>query len=158
MVLRGQLTNSPPTLVRAIQVYRALPDLAASYPAKLVLADQRQAVRAQRPPSPDDALLVAEYQAGATIKSLSRRHRVPKDRIRRLMEQHEVRRTERTITENQVDHAVELYNRGQSLASIGQQLSLDAETIRTHLRRQNVVLRSPHHQRSSSTVRRGLQN
>ncbi len=81
VVLRGQLTNSPPTLVRAIRVYRALPDLTVGYPARLVLADQRQVARAPRQTRPEGVLLVAEYEADASIKGLARHHG-PRDGVR----------------------------------------------------------------------------
>ena len=48
-----------------------------------------------------------------------------------------------TISPEQVEIAVRLYDEGWSLERIGQQLKFDNETIRKHLKRGGVVMRSP---------------
>lgn len=51
---------------------------------------------------------------------------------------------QRTISLDESQQAVRLYAQGWSLARIGAELGFDGETIRTHLNRGGVVIRSTH--------------
>ena len=88
--------------------------------------------------------MLRAYQAGASMAALARQYRVRRETISSIVRQAGLPvRMPLTISPEQVEIAVRLYDEGWSLERIGQQLKFDNETIRKHLKRCGVVMRSP---------------
>jgi len=79
------------------------------------------------------------------MAALGRQYQVRRGTISSIVRQAGLRvRITRTIGEEQIQEAARLYGLGWSLERIGTHLDFDDETIRKHLRRCGVVMRSPH--------------
>lgn len=78
------------------------------------------------------------------MKELARVFGVHRTTIRAALDRHAIAPRVHAIDEGQVATASRLYLSGLSLASVGEKLGFNAQTIATHLRRAGVPLRDPH--------------
>lgn len=87
--------------------------------------------------------LVAEYEAGATMRALAVSYGVHRGTVAYQLRRAGIDLRPKGLREVQIDEAVRLYIHGWSLVKIANQLSCDAETIRTDLRLRGVQMRKP---------------
>lgn len=91
------------------------------------------------------ARLVAEYEGGATCTVLAQRYRVSESGVKQLLHARGARvRTPRSMSPAQIDQAVGLYEQGQFLREIGEELGFSQETVRRALLRRGLSMRSGH--------------
>jgi DNA-binding CsgD family transcriptional regulator len=90
------------------------------------------------------AALVDDYRAGATAVELASRFGIHRTTVVHHLQRNGVTMRGRGLDEGQVDHAVQLYRQGWSLARIGARLGVDAHTVRTALLGRGVQMRSTH--------------
>jgi len=93
---------------------------------------------------PEVTSLVEQYQDGATLVALAEGHKISRGAVRRLLQRDGIELRRRGLTPEQVDQAVDLYRRGWSLARIGEQLGVTANTVHTRLRERGVRMRNTH--------------
>jgi lambda repressor-like predicted transcriptional regulator len=88
------------------------------------------------------------YGSGTTMAALAKDHGVKRETISHLLRRSGIPlRHTRVLDDVGIREASKLYTAGWSLARIGDHLGFDPETIRQHLKRHGVVMRSPHHPR-----------
>jgi lambda repressor-like predicted transcriptional regulator len=88
-------------------------------------------IRGRRLGSDEIVELLLTYQQGDSMATLARRFRVRRQTVSELLHRSGLPvREQRAISGDEVAHATALYLAGQSLATVGDQLGYDAETIR----------------------------
>jgi hypothetical protein len=134
-----------------VQRYSKLPSIArftSSTPISGVPLERtgRSRVHNVRKRLGDDAItrLVADYEAGAPTTKLTTKYGIGKGTVLRILDDHGVTRRHQPLTEEQVQEAMELYQRGWSLARVGQFLGRDATLIHLTLKRAGVSRRDCH--------------
>lgn len=110
--------------------------------------------RVPRPPRParkgkhlpieTERAIVAEYQAGQTMKAIAVKHGIHRVTVSEVLDRTGVAKRPKGMSPSQVDIAARLYESGLSLATVGAQLGFDATTIRTMLLRRGVTTRDSH--------------
>lgn len=90
------------------------------------------------------AQLVAEYQAGTPTTELARSYGLGKGTVLRLLHEGGVRMRTHRMSDEQARQAVQLYEQGLSLATVGERLGFDAHTIHRILVNHDVPLRDRH--------------
>jgi uncharacterized protein YjcR len=76
------------------------------------------------------------------MTELAKKYGVRRKTISAMLNRHGFElRVMHTISEQEIDRAVDLYATGMSTRQVGEQLGCDAETIRTHLKRRGVQMR-----------------
>jgi DNA-binding transcriptional ArsR family regulator len=90
------------------------------------------------------ALLTKQYRSGATVYELAARFGIHRNTVSLHLHRHGVTMRRRGLDPSQVDHAVRLYQDGQSLARIGDRYDVDPSTVHTALRARGVHLRDTH--------------
>jgi hypothetical protein len=88
--------------------------------------------------------LVAGYQAGSTAKELGDRWRVHRTTVAALLKARGVQLRNRPLDEAEVSAAIGLYQSGLSLATVGQRLARDPNSVRMALLRAGVPRRDTH--------------
>ena len=88
--------------------------------------------------------IVDGYRAGASMKELARAHGVHRTTVRAALDRQREPVRDHSISSAQVATASRLYQSGLSLASVGEKLGFNAQTIATHLRRAGIPLRNSH--------------
>lgn len=88
--------------------------------------------------------IVAEYQAGQTMKAIAAKHGIHRVTVSEVIDRTGTAKRSKGMSPSQVDMAARLYESGLSLASVGAQLKLDATTIRTVLLRSGIAMRDSH--------------
>lgn len=97
----------------------------------------------QRRLRPGEAVeLVAAYQGGATVGELARRFELHHTTVTAHLERHGVPRRRSGLDQAHHAEAALLYETGWSLAKVGAHFGVDAETVRTVLRKRGVAIRS----------------
>lgn len=120
---------------------RKLPDLTGP----VVERERPSAPRTARQIKGDQAqALITAFQAGATVYELGRRFGIDRQTVSRILKRHGIETRWRTITEEQVDTAVRLYEQGLSLAQVGERLNLRGKSLRVHLLKRGVKMRDSH--------------
>lgn len=115
------------------------------------VARPRSRPQVQRHLSADEqGEVVKSYQAGKTINAVAREFRLHRTTVTSILDRHGVPVRSHYMTEKHLDEARMLYESGLSLARIGDRLSFDAQTVRTHLFRAGVQIRGAHERRSAS--------
>jgi hypothetical protein len=90
------------------------------------------------------AELVAAYEAGTPSTQLTKAYNLGKGSVLRLLREASVTiRQPRVMSQAEIDEAVQLYETGQSLQRIGDQLGWNHKTIYRHLKKRGVTMRSP---------------
>lgn len=86
------------------------------------------------------------------MADLAKQYGVKRETISKLLRREGVAlRVHRTMSQTDIDQAVQLYTQGLSLQKIGDQLGWDHNTIYRHLKRRGVQFRSPNeHQHPGS--------
>ncbi|MFI6169070.1 helix-turn-helix domain-containing protein [Nocardia sp. NPDC051052] len=98
--------------------------------------------RLDRRLSPDTiAELVAAYRSGTSTPKLRKQYQLSKGGVLKLLADHGVTMRNQPLTEEQTDQAVGLYEQGQSLVTIAEQLDSGATAVRTALKARGVVMR-----------------
>lgn len=87
--------------------------------------------------------VVSDYQTGMATTQLTRKHRIGKGTVLRILEEAGVQRRRQGVDTAGEDTAIRLYESGLSLAKVGELLGVTAETVRTVLRRRGVARRDP---------------
>jgi DNA-directed RNA polymerase specialized sigma24 family protein len=84
--------------------------------------------------------LIAGYKAGHTVYELGRKFGVNRKTVGEILHRHRVPIRGR-LSGEQIDEAVRLYERGWSLARIGEKLRVTANTVRARLQERDVRMR-----------------
>jgi lambda repressor-like predicted transcriptional regulator len=88
------------------------------------------------------------YGSGTSMAALARNYCVKRETISHLLRRSGIPlRQPRVLDKAGSREASKLYDQGWSLARIGDHLGFDPETIRQHLKRHGVVMRSPNQPR-----------
>lgn len=98
----------------------------------------------QRRLSPTDVNdLIEAYQAGATISQLALDFGVQRTTVTAHLDHHGVPRHREHMAwdDRTLDEAAELYAAGRSLADVGEQFGIDAQTVANRFRRAGVAVR-----------------
>jgi DNA-directed RNA polymerase specialized sigma24 family protein len=86
--------------------------------------------------------LVRAYQAGATVKDLVHRYGVCQTTVLAHLDRHGIARRQPVgLSDEQTTEATRLYERGLSLAAVGQKLGFDSKTVRKYLADAGVTIR-----------------
>ena len=93
-----------------------------------------QPQRRARRLTPDQLVeLVAGYESGAQAKELATRLRIHRHTVAAVLERAGLQPRQRGLTPSQVDQASQLYDAGWSLARLGGELGVTANTVRRYL-------------------------
>jgi ribosomal protein S13 len=95
----------------------------------------------RRLPASESEALCAAYRNGRTIRALSAQFGIHRTTVTAILERAGIDRRIRTISDEEVERATELYDEGFSTAIIGNRLGFSAETVRSHLMRNGVKIR-----------------
>lgn len=74
-------------------------------------------------------VLVSDYLNGSTLRQVAQRLRINRDTASRLLERQGVPRRRRPLDPGQVAKAVRLYQAGNSLTAVGEEIGIPASTI-----------------------------
>ena len=91
-------------------------------------------------PAEIEELLVA-YQSGGTLYELADRFRVQRATVCHVLERHGVPTRYRLVEGVKLQAAIDAYQHGQSLATIGHELGVSLDTVRAVLMKAGVRLR-----------------
>jgi hypothetical protein len=91
----------------------------------------------------DVARLSANYRSGSPAKALAAKFGVHRHTVAEVLERAGIERHTRGLTPAQVAQAIRLYRDGWSLAKVGHELGVTANTVRRYLLLGGVVMRSP---------------
>ena len=91
----------------------------------------------------DIARLVAGYKAGQSLSILAMEYGIHRRTVAAHLEQRGVRRRviQRKLTNEDVDEAARRYRAGESLATVGIALNVDAATVRRQLHAAGLTIR-----------------
>jgi DNA-binding NarL/FixJ family response regulator len=143
VVLRRQLTNSAPTLVRALRAYRHM----TLRPANQDHSPRHRPVRTARRLSPKEIRAAVEaYKAGATAREIGERLGVDRRTISGHLKAVGVRLRLSPLTPEEAAHAAHLYAGGLSMAQVGERLGRSNSLIRLTLKRAGIRSRDSHGQ------------
>ncbi|WRS29515.1 helix-turn-helix domain-containing protein [Actinomycetaceae bacterium MB13-C1-2] len=95
-------------------------------------------------PTETERAIVAEYQAGQTMKAIATKHSIHRVTVSEVLDRTGTPKRPKGMSPSEVDMAARLYESGLSLASVGAQLNFDATTIRTMLLRSGIATRDSH--------------
>jgi len=138
VVLRRQFSNpAPPPLRRALKAYHHL-NLADTHPLSPPRHHTKRAVHLS--PAQLDALL-SLYREGANQQDLAMKFDINRLTVMEHVKRARIRPRWRILTPEDMIHAINLYQAGQSLEQVGDQLGVNAETIRLTLRRHGTPIR-----------------
>lgn len=87
--------------------------------------------------------LIAEYEAGASMKELATRWNLHRTTVAAQLRQAGVQLRRQGVPDTLLDEAIRLYGEGWSCRRLAERYGCDAETVRQALRRAGVRLRSP---------------
>lgn len=85
--------------------------------------------------------LIDHYRSGATINFLAQQYRIHRTTVYEHLDRQGVPRRQRGPTPEQVRLAAKLYEGGLSLARIGEQVGIDAQTVRRYLADAGIEIR-----------------
>jgi DNA-directed RNA polymerase specialized sigma24 family protein len=89
------------------------------------------------------AVVVSEYEAGATIQALAAEHRVYRTTVTAILQRAGVPLRRRGLSPHQAVEAVQLYSEGWSTAELGRRYGVDDMTVRRRLLAAGVGMRRP---------------
>ena len=89
-------------------------------------------------------MLAEQYRSGATVYELAERFGIHRNPVSLHLHRQGVTMRRRGQDADQIDHAVRLYQDGQSLARIGDRYNVDPSTVHAALRTRGVRLRDTH--------------
>ena len=121
------------------ELLRHLLEIVPNGPPKPTFQTKKQVQRRLRPKEIDD--LVAAYQAGISVYELADHHRIHRATVSLLLERRGVPRRYRLVEGDRITQAVNLYESGHSLSTVGSQMGVSPETVRNVLIRAGVTLR-----------------
>lgn len=104
----------------------------------------RSARKGKHLPTETERAIVAEYQAGQTMKAIAAKHGIHRVTVGQVLDRTGTTKRPKGMSPGQVNMAARLYESGLSLADVGAQLGFDAVTIRTMLLRRGVKTRDSH--------------
>jgi DNA-directed RNA polymerase specialized sigma24 family protein len=87
--------------------------------------------------------LVADYQAGASMKELTVKWQLHRTTVAAQLRRSGVELRRRGVPADRLDEAVRLYGEGWSCQRLAERFSCDDETVRQALRRAGVMIRLP---------------
>ncbi len=99
--------------------------------------------RAKRLNATEMARLVERYEAGATVYELAAELDVHRTIISRRLKGAGVQMRFTPLTEEQVEAAIKLYDKGLSLSTVGRELGFNASTIYRALKQHGAEMRKP---------------
>jgi hypothetical protein len=85
--------------------------------------------------------LIVNYQAGSTVYELADQFGIERRTASAILHRHQVPMRRHGLTTDQVDDAERLYEQGWSLARIGDQLDVTADTVRKRLLERGITMR-----------------
>lgn len=86
--------------------------------------------------------LIAAYRAGSTVYQLGDQFGIDRRTVGKILTRNGVQTKHPGLTDEDIDHAAQLYADGWSLAKIGEQLGVTATTVHRWLRERGVAMRS----------------
>jgi Mor family transcriptional regulator len=87
------------------------------------------------------AELVAAYESGVTTIELMQRYDLSKTSVLKLLREAGVTLRRQPMTSNQVEHAQQLYESGNSLATVAEKVQMPTESVRRSLLEHGVQMR-----------------
>lgn len=98
----------------------------------------------QRRLTPERQLeLVERYRAGALQRELAEAYEIPRGTVGQIIKRHDAQR-KYGLDNAEVEVAIYRYAKGASLATIGRELGVDAQTVRNYLLKHGVEMRDSH--------------
>jgi transposase len=106
----------------------------------------------QRRFSPETiALVVADYQTGLSTAALMQRYHIGKSAVLGILNRAGVIRHQKTLSDEQLAEAAELYRQGWSLVQLSEHLDTAQTTVWRGLKRMGVDMRKPWERGQSTT-------
>jgi hypothetical protein len=90
------------------------------------------------------ARLVADYEAGTPTTQLTTRYHLGEGTVLRLLHSHDATLRHQPLTDEEIAKAIQLYEQGNSLATVGQHFGREATVIRDVLKRAGIPRRDSH--------------
>jgi len=90
------------------------------------------------------ALLCCDYREGATVYELAAKYGCHRNSVSAHLKRNGVKMRVRSLTEDQILQAIELYESGLSLVKVKERMGVTSETIRLRLIERGVVMRDSH--------------
>ena len=88
--------------------------------------------------------LVSAYLEGMAIHEIAKEFKINRVTVSKHLERVGVTKWPRSMSDSQIDEAVQDYAAGQSLEKIGNKLGFDSTTVLRELRRRDVRMRETH--------------
>lgn len=88
--------------------------------------------------------LIQDYQDGTPTTALTKRYKLGKGTILRLLGSHDVTMRRQSLTPEQILEGARLYGSGLSLAQVGKELGCDHGTVWRALRATGIPMRDSH--------------
>lgn len=88
--------------------------------------------------------LLADYQSGVSAKQLASRYQLSRSSIRIILRESGLPQRYQPMTEAEMDHVVELYVSGLTIAQVAAEVGRPASTVQTALSRRSVAMRQRH--------------
>jgi hypothetical protein len=85
--------------------------------------------------------LLAQYQAGMTVKDLAHHYRLHRCTVSHILTRHNVTRRPKGIPPELLEDAIAAYQAGSSLATIGAKVAVNAMTVSVALRKAGIPIR-----------------
>jgi exonuclease VII small subunit len=141
VVLRQQLENPSPALVRAIRAYR---DLDLVYPNPSIRTKHPPVKQQHRLTDTELNQAIAAYQSGATLKQVGQGLGVSRQTLSAHLKARGIQLRLQPLPPDQIEEAIWLYQSGFSLAKVGEHLGRDASLIHLTLNRAGIQCRDSH--------------
>ncbi|MFD0366172.1 hypothetical protein ACFQZZ_32445 [Nocardia sp. GCM10030253] len=88
------------------------------------------------------AAIASQYEAGSTVNQLVIKHRLGKGTVLAILRTAGAKiRSPRRLTQQEIDHAINCYQTGESLARVGARFDVTADTISAALERRGIPRR-----------------
>ncbi|MGY2088634.1 hypothetical protein [Nocardia gipuzkoensis] len=112
--------------------------------AQPVLADQPPPRRARRLDEDEVRTLIQGYMSGATTYEWGDRFGVDRRTVSAILHRNDIPMRRRGLSREQVNEAVDLYDRGWPLARVARYFAVDSATVLNRLRERGVRTRDTH--------------
>lgn len=146
VVLGGWLSNSSPSLVRALEAYRRLSLTGVVRPIP-----RQVAKRTRRLTDSERTHLVERYLAGATVYDLAREFSVARSTAAKHLKAAGVTMRCGPLSADEIARAIELYVEGLSLVAVGKELGRDHAAIWRALKSAGIERRDTHGRERASS-------
>lgn len=138
MDLGGAYYNTKDQVSKLETLLQKLPELDS--PSQPTPKRQRPS-RARRLPEAQVQELIEGYKSGSTVYELAAQFKIGRNTVCRILHRHEVPVRRRGLSAEETAEAIRLYHQGWSPPRIGQQMGVNAVTVRRRLRESAISLR-----------------